>query len=566
MTLLAAFKVLLYRYTGQQDIIIGSPIANRNKREVEGLIGFFVNTLALRTSLSGNPSFRELLKRVSKTCVEAYAHQDMPFEKLIEELQLERELNRAPLFQVMFNLQNISERSLELPGVSLGFMNIQAAAARFDLTVELSENPRDLSCSFIYSTDLFEAATAERMAGHFQRLLECLAANPDLHLSEVSVLTQVERHQLLVEWNDTDADYAKENLLHRLFEAQAERSPSDVALIFRDQQATFLELNARANKLARHLCRLGVGPDQLVAICAERSVEMVIGIIGILKAGAAYVPLDPAYPKERLAFMLEDTRAQIVLTQRHLIEALPDNGARVICLDTDWGNIDQESDSNLEIELTPDNLAYVIYTSGSTGKPKGVMVAHGGICNRVLWVKELIQLTKEDRLLQKTPFSFDASVWEFFLPLASATPLVMAEPGGHQDTTYLAETIAAYNITTVQLVPTMLQMLLDEPAITECVSLRRVFCGGEALPVKLQERFLARLDSALFNTYGPTEASIDVSFCRCEAKHDLADHLYRSANFKHEGLSVGFESSACSGRRASRAIHFRHRAGARVFE
>ena len=330
MTLLAAFQTLLHRYSGQEDIAVGSPIANRSRTELEGLIGFFVNTLVMRTNLEGNPGFRELLSRVREVALGAYAHQDLPFEKLVEELKPERDPSRNPLFQVMMVLQNASDATLKLPGLTIEPLQEDTATAKFDLMLELEERSEGISGSFEYNTDLFDAATIERMTGHFSKLLEGIVANPDARLSELPLLTDTERHQLLVEWNNTNVDYPREACVHHLFEAQVERTPDAVAVVFEDQQLTYRELNARANQLAHYLKKQGVGPEVLVGICMERSLEMVIGLLAILKAGGAYVPLDPEYPQERLEFMIRDTGIRLLLTQHRLVQSLPAAIARTV--------------------------------------------------------------------------------------------------------------------------------------------------------------------------------------------------------------------------------------------
>ena len=516
MTLLAAFKTLLYRYTGQEDILVGTPIANRNRSEIERLIGFFVNTLVMRTDLGETPSFRELLSRVRKVALEAYARQDLPFEYLVDELQLERDLSHAPLFQVMFVFGNTPMSALELPDLTMSLLETDSGTAKFDLTLSMRENEQGLIGDLEYNTDLFDKSTIARMLTHFQTLLEGVVANPDQRLADLPLLTEAERQQLLVEWNDTQTDYPSEVCLHQLFEAQVERSPDAIAVVFEDQQLTYRELNQRANQLANYLQKLGVGPEVLVGICLERSLEMMVGLLGILKAGGAYVPLDPAYPQERLAFILEDAQLPVLLTQARLAETLPSHQTKEICLDTDWEAIASgQCKSNPIRSVTSNNIAYVIYTSGSTGKPKGVMNAHQGICNRLLWMQDAYQLTETDHVLQKTPFSFDVSVWEFFWPLLNGARLVVAQPAGHQDSTYLVKLIASQQITTLHFVPSMLQAFLEEEGIEVCDSLKRVICSGEALPFELQERFFARIDAELHNLYGPTEAAIDVTFWHC---------------------------------------------------
>jgi amino acid adenylation domain-containing protein len=527
VTLLAAFKTLLFRYTEQTDILVGSVISNRNRKEIRNLIGFFVNTLVMRTNLGGNPSFRELVRRVRETVLGAYTHQDLPFEVLVEELKPVRDLSRSPLFQVMFTFKEASGKTLSFgPGgltaspVVYEFGTPQPGTSMFDLTVSVYWRQQPPEILFEYNTDLFDATTISRMMGHFQTLLEGIVADPDQRISDLPLLTKAERHRLLVEWNDTKVVYPQDRCIHKLFEARVEQTPDAVAIVFEDQQLTYSELNRRVNQLAHHLRGLGVGSEALVGICAERSLEIVVGLLGTLKAGGAYVPLDPAYPRERLAFMLKDTQARVLLTQQRLAERLPKHGAQIVCLDIDWKAIAQESEENPISWVTADNLAYVIHTSGSTGRPKGVMNIHVAICNRLLWMQETYELDETDRVLQKTPFSFDVSVWEFFWPLMTGACLVVACPEGHKDPAYLVETIVEQGITTMHFVPSMLRAFLVERGLEECASLKLVICSGEALSFDLQELFFARMRAELHNLYGPTEAAIDVTFWPCERKSD----------------------------------------------
>ncbi|MBE8998848.1 non-ribosomal peptide synthase/polyketide synthase [Nostoc sp. LEGE 12447] len=515
MTLLAAFDTLLYRYTGAEDILVGSPIANRDRSEIEGLIGFFVNTLVMRTDLAGNPSFSELLTRVREIAMEAYSHQHLPFEMLVEALQPERDLSHTPLFQVMFTLQNAPISTVELNQLSVSSTLIEGTTAKFDLTLSMENTADGVVGVWEYSTDLFDASTIERMTGHFVTLLEGIIANPQQSISQLPLLTEVEQQQLLVEWNDTQVDYPQNKFIHQLFEEQVARTPDAVAVAFENEQLTFQQLNSRANELAHYLQSLGVGADVLVGICLERSLLMVVGLLGILKAGGAYVPLDPDYPSDRLSFMLEDAQVRVLLTQHQLKEKLPQHQGQVVCLDTDWQFISQSSQKNPITTVQASNLAYVIYTSGSTGKPKGAMNTHLGICNRLLWMQQAYQLTALDCILQKTPFSFDVSVWEFFWPLITGARLVVAKPGGHKDSAYLVNLILEQQVTHVHFVPSMLQVFLEEQNLENCRSLKRVICSGEALPVELQERFFARLECELHNLYGPTEAAIDVTYWQC---------------------------------------------------
>jgi hypothetical protein len=414
MTLLAAFKTLLYRYTGEGDIIVGSPTANRNRPEIEGLIGFFVNTLVLRTYLGDNPSFRQLLLRVQEVTSGAFDHQDLPFEKLVEEMQPERSLSHTPLFQVMFVLQNAPMPPLELPELILNPVMVDSKTAKVDLSLSMTDTPQGLMGNLEYNTDLFEAATIKRMVGHFQTMLSSIVVNPDQRLSDLPILTETERQTLLVEWNSTKTENLQDLCIHELFEAQVQQTPDAIAVVFEGQQLTYRELNTKANQLARYLHSLGVRPEVLVGICVERSLLMIIGLLGILKAGGAYVPLDPAYPQERLTWMLSDSRVPVLLTQKHLLVEQEFDGLYVICLDTDWEVISHESEENLVSGATPENLAYIIYTSGSTGKPKGVMIQHQSLVNFTLAAIVEYGFTQSDSILQFASISFDTAVEEIY--------------------------------------------------------------------------------------------------------------------------------------------------------
>lgn len=519
MTLLAAFKILLHRYTEQGDIVVGSPTAGRNRVEIEGLIGCFVNMLVLRTDFSGDLTFREVLGRVRETALGAYAHQDLPFEKLVEELQPKRALDHNPLFQVAFDLESGTNRTLNLAGLTTFSIPIQEGIAKFDLTLFVTDTGKDLSATLEYNTDLFDQTTIRRMLGHLQTLLRAILANPDEKISGLEILAEEEKRQL-AQWNHTKREYSKNKYIHELIEEQAERTPDVAALVFEGKQLTYRELNQKANQLAHYLRVLGVAPDVLVGICVERSEEMIVGLLGILKAGGAYVPLDPSYPAERLAFMIKDAHLPVLLTQARLVGRFPESSARVICLDRDCGSLPAQSVENPSRVVSPENLAYVIYTSGSTGQPKGAMNTHKGICNRLLWMQEAYHLTGADHVLQKTPFSFDVSVWEVFWPLLTGARLILARPGGHQDSAYLVKLIVDQKVTTLHFVPSMLRVFLEEPGVEKCRSLKRVVCSGEALPSALQERFFARLGAELHNLYGPTEAAVDVTFWACERKND----------------------------------------------
>lgn len=538
MILLAAFQALLYRLSGQDDIVVGSPIAGRNRSEFEGLIGLFLNTLVLHTDLSGNPSFRELLKRVRKVTLGAYAHQDVPFERLLQEMRLERSLSYTPLFQAMFVLLNTPDSELKLSGLTTSWLDnrfkLQRTTSMFDLFLWIYESPDGLYGKVSYNTDLFEAITIQRTIDHFRILLESIVGEPDQSITVFPLLRVEEREQILVEWNNTQTGYPQDRFVHQLFEEQVERTPDAVAVVLERQQLTYRELNTRSNQLAHYLKNRGVGIETPVGICLERPLEMVVGLLGILKAGGVYVPLDPAYPKERLAFMVEDTQMQVLLTQKELINDLSEiirseeslsrvehrnskfQGPAVVCVDTDWQDIGMESAQTPVSEATAENLAYVIYTSGSTGKPKGVMISHRGIANRVLWGLSTYQLTRTDRVLQSFSYTFDFSIWEIFTALVAGATLVMARPGERQDSGYLAKLIADEKVTVAGFVPSMLDVLLEEKDFQSCSCLKKVVCGGEAFPVEIQERFFTHFYAELQNTYGPTEAAIDVTFWICK--------------------------------------------------
>jgi amino acid adenylation domain-containing protein len=394
---------------------------------------------------------------------------------------------------------------------------VDTGTSKFDLSLFLMEQERRLRGTLEYSTELFEEATAARLVGHYQTLLEAACANPGTLVSRLPLLTEAERTQLSA-WNDTSVDYPQEHLLHHLIQEQAQHSPHACAVCFQEQQLTYQQLDRRANQLASQLATLGVGPDVLVGVCMERSLELVIALLGVLKAGGAYVPLDPDYPGERLAFMLQDAAPTVLLTQSHLAARLPSSTAPTLYLDPGWGAEadDAEPTPPPQPALTSEHLAYVIYTSGSTGQPKGAMNSHQGICNRLLWMQQQYGLDPNDTVLQKTPYSFDVSVWEFFWPLLAGARLALARPGGHKDPTYLAGLIHGEGVTVCHFVPSMLRAFLLEPGLEQsCLSLRDVICSGEALPYELQQRFFARLPGRLHNLYGPTEAAVDVTFWEC---------------------------------------------------
>ncbi|WP_425272953.1 amino acid adenylation domain-containing protein, partial [Pseudomonas reidholzensis] len=523
MVLLASFQALLHRYSGQADIRVGVPIANRNRVETEGLIGFFVNTQVLRAELDPLMTFSALLQQVKPRALGAQAHQDLPFEQLVEALQVERNLSHSPLFQVMYNHQTQAkgERG-SLPGLEMEELAWDSQTAKFDLTLDTFENEQGIGAALTYATDLFDASTIERMARHWLNLLEGIVRQPEQRVADLPLLSQDEQHLIVRDWNRTQANFPGERSIHQLIEAQVEASPDAPALVFGEQTLSYGELNRRANQLAHKLGELGVGPDVLVGIAMERSLEMVIGLLGILKAGGAYVPLDPEYPQDRLSYMFEDSGIALLLTQSHLRDALP-IPAGLHTLDLDTGNLTGYSDSNPGVDVAPLNLAYVIYTSGSTGRPKGAGNSHQALVNRLWWMQKAYSLDGTDSVLQKTPFSFDVSVWEFFWPLLTGARLVIAQPGAHRDPQLLVDTINQYGISTLHFVPSMLQAFMTHDAVETCRSLKRVVCSGEALPAELARQTLERLPAAgLYNLYGPTEAAIDVTHWTCRADERIS--------------------------------------------
>jgi amino acid adenylation domain-containing protein/non-ribosomal peptide synthase protein (TIGR01720 family) len=519
MLLLGAFNTLLHRYTGQTDIRVGVPIANRNRAEIEGLIGFFVNTQVLRMQLDGQTRVDDLLRAIKETALGAQTHQDLPFERLVEALKLERSLSHTPLFQVMYNHQphvadmaSVSTAS----GLELGSIDWQSRTTQFDLTLDTWEKGGKLHAALTYASDLFEAETIARMARHWTRLLQAIVDDSTQKVGELPMLTVDEQQVLVQDWNRTAEAYPVEQCLHQLIQVQARRTPDAPALVFGERQLSYSQLDARSNQLAHCLREQGVGPDVLVGICVERSLELVIGLLAIHKAGGAYVPLDPEYPAERLAYMIEDSAIGLLLSQSTLLGALPTEGVKVMALDQEQDWLDRYSESCPQVAVHALNLAYVIYTSGSTGKPKGAGNSHAALVNRLCWMQQAYGLDGSDSVLQKTPFSFDVSVWEFFWPLMTGARLVVAPPGAHREPAQLIRLIDDYGISTLHFVPSMLQAFIHEPGVEACTGLKRIVCSGEALPLDAQLQVFKKLPGAgLYNLYGPTEAAIDVTHWTC---------------------------------------------------
>ena len=525
MTMFAAFSVLLQRYSGQDDIAIGTPIANRNRAELENLIGFFVNMLVLRADLQEDPNFISLLESIQSMTLEAFEHQDVPFEKLVELLQPERDRSRNPLFQVQFALQNVPLEPLVLQGLQLLPVDIKTEITRFDLECHVWMTAEGLDINFIYNTDLFEASTIHRMLQHYQQLLVQVVSHPELPVSQLPLLTEIEA-QRLSQWNQTQQNYHAESLVH-LFEMQVDKTPDAIALVYENTELSYLQFDQRANQLAHYLQSQGIKPGDLVGICMLRSIDMLVGLYGIQKAGAAYVPLDPDYPASRLSFMLEDTAVRIVISQSYLQNVMADSEIQRVFIDTS-SEVSTHATTRVSHKVSGDDAAYIIYTSGSTGRPKGVINNHSGIANRLCWMQQQFALNENDRVLQKTPYSFDVSVWEFFWPLISGAQLVIARADGHKDPAYMTEIMQQAGITTVHFVPSMLGAWLEHQQLVGVpvpASLKRVLCSGEALGYHLQQQFFEQLPTPveLHNLYGPTEAAVDVTHWAC--RRDDVRHI-----------------------------------------
>jgi amino acid adenylation domain-containing protein len=505
MVSMALFQALLWRYTHQESILVGTPIAARNHVEIEEMVGFFVNTLVFRTDFTSDLSFRDLIRRVRSFALEAYTHQDVPFEKLVEELVPQRSLDTPPLFQVMFIFQNIPKQVFEISGLSIEEMSFETGIAKFDLSAEVWEDT-EFHCQFDYNTDLFEHSTMLRMLGHFERLIKAALENPDLPFAQLPIMSAEEREQVLVEWNRTETDYSRKHpqpCIHELFEKQAQRSPDAVALVAGNLEMTYRELNQRANQLAWYLLKRGVGPETPVGLSLDRGSGMVIALLGILKAGGAYLPLDPRLPDDRLSFMLSDAEPRFVLTEQKLERGV--FGAGPILLDSDGEVIAQESKENPDKKLSPQTLAYVMYTSGSTGKPKGVPIEHGSVVNLLRSMQDKPGLNRDDVLLAVTTLSFDIAGLEIYLPLISGARLVIASSEDVVDGNRLRDLLHENRITCMQATPSTWRLLLG--AGWQGSPDLKILCGGEALAPELAKELNARAHS-VWNVYGPTETTI----------------------------------------------------------
>ncbi|WP_420643178.1 non-ribosomal peptide synthetase [Candidatus Leptofilum sp.] len=515
MTLFAAFNVLLHRYSRQEDIVVGSPIANRTRAEIEGLIGFFVNTLVLRTDLASNPTFLELLAQVKNTTLDAYDHQDLPFEKLVEELQPERALSYNPIFQVMFVLHNATGASVQMPGLTVTPLEADTGTSKFDLALSLVEEADGMTGYLEYNVDLFAEGTMRRFWQHFQTLLTGIAADPSQPIGALPLMTEDERQKVVVDWNETTAVYPQQPI-HQRFEQQAAQTPNAIAAEFPHQTVTYAELNGRANQLAHALQKQGIAPDVKVALSVERSLEMLVGLLGILKAGGTYVPLDPTYPQERLAYMLADSGAKVLLTQSNLLPAMPEHQARVICLVSDWDSIAQESEENPTSEVTLDDLIYIIYTSGSTGRPKGVALPQRAIANLLAWQLQNTTCGLGDKTLQFTTLSFDVSCQEIFATLCSGGTLVMIDEAIRRDPEQLAQLVAEKQVNRIFLPFVALQQLAEAFAAqpTLDLRLRELITAGEQLQTTppIVALFQRLPNCRLANHYGPSETHVATAY------------------------------------------------------
>jgi len=522
MLLLAAFQTLIQRYTGQDDFIVGAPVANRNRSELEGIIGLFANTLALRADLSGGPTFRALLKRVRETTLDAFAHQDLPFEKLVEELHPARDLSRTPLFQVMFALQRAPLQQVEFPDLEFCLLEPEGAVAKFDLTLSIDETEDELKVSLEYNTDLFDKQTIVRMLGHFETLLRHAADAPDQLLSRLPLLTSAECHQLLREWNDTGIDYPHQpSCLHHFFELQAERTPLAVAVVAEDEELTYDELNRRANQLAYYLQELGVGPEIRVALFAESSIEMLVCLLGVLKAGGTYVPLAPSYPQERIRLILEDAQVKLLLSTRRPAPQMTEQFVRVICVDEKWKEISARDEKNVISSVAADNLAYVIYTSGSTGKPKGVLITHRSVVNHCQAITRLYNLQPSDRVLQFAPLNFDVAAEELFPSLSSGAAVTLLPARLHLSPVEFTDFLSGAGVTVLNLPASYWHQWISELARLKTeppATLRLMVVGSEEVPVEWYTAWRQTTGKHVrsLNAYGLTETTITATVYEAE--------------------------------------------------
>ncbi|HEX2926935.1 MAG TPA: amino acid adenylation domain-containing protein [Ruminiclostridium sp.] len=526
MLILAAFQTLLHRYSGQSDIFTGTVVANRNRKETESIVGPFINTLVLRSDFEEDPDFSQLLAKVKKTTLEAYEHQELPFDKMLEEMRLERDLSRSPLFQVMFILHNNKKAGLELDDLKMTEIDVTSDLAPFDLRLQLTETEKGIKGGFDYNTALFEPSTIARISMHLINLLENIVQNPMEKVSRLQFVTEEEKRQILFDFNNTSADFPEDKVINEYLEEQAAKDPRNIAVIFQNQKLDYGELNERANRLARILIQKGIGRESIVAVLMERSIEMIIAIMAVQKAGGAYLPVDPTHPMERIQYILNDSKTGILLTHKNFSDIVIPDGIEKINLD--MMDLSNGNSTELTQKASPQNISYVIYTSGSTGKPKGTLIEQRSLINRLNWMQKRYPLGKQDIIVQKTPYTFDVSVWEMFWWSMTGAKVCFLEPGAEKDPEKIVEAIEKYKITVIHFVPSMLGIFLEYLKETNeasrVSSLRQVFTSGEALTpahVKAFRSLLAKNGTKLANLYGPTEATIDVSYFDCDMQEKL---------------------------------------------
>ena len=517
MGLLACFKGVMYRYSGQQDIVVGTPVAGRSRQELEPLIGFFVNTVAVRTRVEGEMSYRELVGRVRESAIGAYMNEELPFEEVVRQQVRGREIGQSPIFEVMMILQNAPREEGGLEGLSLRAIEMDNGESKYSLVMNLTESEGGVRGWLGYQEEVLDEETVERMSRHYERVVEeAGTSDGQSKVSELEMMSEAEQRQVVEEWNRTEREYERGASIKGMIERQAEERGAEIAVESGGERVSYSQLNEKGNKVANYLRKRGVGQEQIVGVYMQRGVGMVEGLVGVMKAGGAYLPLDPAYPKARLEYILKDARPTVVLTQRELVSQLPEHEAEVICLDSDWAKISEEDDANLATLTSDKNLIYVIYTSGSTGNPKGAMLTHDGITNSIQWMQETYDLEPEDRFLVRTSLNFDPSVWEIFWPLCVGASLVIADEAHHQDTAYLVKLIGQQEVTTAYFIPSLLKAMIEEPGLKECRSLRRIICGGESLSIETVNQLMDCLPVELHHSYGPTETSIAATEWTCE--------------------------------------------------
>lgn len=516
MTLLSVFYLLLWRISGQQDIVVGSSIANRAHRELEPLIGFFVNSLALRNKISAEASFYSLLSQVRENCLQAYAHQDLPFEKLVEVLQPQRNRSHAPIFQVMFVYLNTPQSDVQLTDLCIEPFELNEVITNYDLTMWIEDQPDGKRISLEYNADLFDPLTMAHWLRYYQNLLGAITSDAEKSLLNYPLMSEEQTQEVLYKSCGVYVDFPRSQCLHGLFELQVKRTPDAVALVFDQRTLTYRQLNQYANQLAHCLLAQGVAAEDFVGVSLQRSVGLVVSLLAVLKTGAAYVPLDPTIPQARLENILQDSTIEIIICSNHQNLFSIMDQIQVLVIDESFQAYKSYIDENPCVQVLPEQLAYMMYTSGSSGVPKGVTLAHQGVVNRLWWMQQTFKLGVKDAVLQKTAFSFDVSVWEYFWPLMVGARLVLSEPGRQADNHYLQQLISHQNITMIHFVPSMLSSMLVDRALKGCDSLRYVVCSGEALLPEQVKQFFEQSNAELYNLYGPTEASIDVTAWRCQ--------------------------------------------------